>query len=52
LPFADLAGKTWQLRDKISAASYDWNGDDLLGRGLYLDMTPWSASIFAVAERR
>ena len=29
LPFADLAGKKWQLQDQLSPASYEWNGDDL-----------------------
>jgi len=48
LPFADLAGKKWLLQDQLSAASYDWNGDDLHGRGLFLDMAPWRASVFAL----
>lgn len=46
LPFADLAGKQWQLQDQLSSACYEWNGDDLQGRGLYLDMTPWQACVF------
>jgi hypothetical protein len=49
LPLAELAGKTWQLRDLLSPGSYDWNGDDLLGRGLFLDMAPWQASVLALA---
>ncbi len=51
LPFADLAGKKWQLQDQLSPANYAWNGDDLLGRGLYLDMTPWQAVVFTIVER-
>ena len=31
-------------------ASYDWNGDDLQGRGLYLDERPWSARVFALTR--
>jgi hypothetical protein len=27
-----------QLQDQLGTASYEWNGDDLQGRGLYLDM--------------
>src|SRR5262249_42943637 len=46
LPFADLAGKKWQLQDQLSPASHQWNGDDLHGRGLYLDMAPWQACVF------
>ena len=51
LPFADLAGKPWRLHDQMSGANYDWNGDDLVGRGLYLDLTPWQAAAFALAPR-
>lgn len=46
LPFADLAGKPWTLQDQLSSASYAWNGDDLLNRGLFLDMAPWQACVF------
>ena len=46
LPFADLAAKKWRLEDQLAAARYDWNGDDLTGRGLFLDMKPWQSSIF------
>lgn len=48
LPFADLAGKTWRLEDQLSAASYEWSGDDLQGRGLYLDSAPWVANVFTL----
>ena len=50
LPFADLAGKQWQFQDQLNAANYQWNGDDLLGRGLYLDMAPWQASVFTISR--
>lgn len=50
LPFANLAGKKWQLQDQLSAASYEWSGDDLRGRGLYLDMAPWEAAVFVLVE--
>jgi Alpha amylase, catalytic domain len=49
LPFADLAGKKWRLLDRLSDAAFDWNGDDLTARGLYLDMAPWQACVFAVS---
>jgi hypothetical protein len=50
LPFGDLAGKQWRLQDQLGPASYAWNGDDLLGRGLYLDMAPWKAEVLSFAE--
>ena len=48
LPFADLGGKQWRLQDQLSAVGCDWNGDDLQGRGLYLDMAPWQAAVFSL----
>ncbi|MFI5387437.1 MAG: hypothetical protein ACHQ50_15120, partial [Fimbriimonadales bacterium] len=51
LPFADLAGKKWLLRDQLRTTSYDRNGDDLHGRGLFLDMAPWKTSVFSLVER-
>jgi hypothetical protein len=50
LPFADLSGKQWRLKDELSAAAHDWQGDDLLGRGLYLDMRPWEACVFTLTR--
>ena len=49
LPFADLAGKSWRLQDQLRPASYEWNGDDLVRKGLYLDAAPWQASVFTLS---
>ena len=38
LLWPDLAGQTWQLTDILSGVQYTRDGDDLLARGLYLDM--------------
>lgn len=46
LPFPGLAGKRFKLQDQMSAAVYDWNGDNLANKGLYLDMAPWQACVF------
>ena len=46
LPFADLAGCRWQLQDQLSPACYEWSGDDLQGRGVFLDLAPWQACVF------
>jgi glycosidase len=50
LPFADLAGKKWRLQDQLTTAGYAWNGDDLHGRGLFLDMAPWQACVFLLGR--
>jgi hypothetical protein len=46
LPLANLTGHNWQLIDQLSDSSFHWSGDDLAGRGLYLDMAPWQACAF------
>jgi glycosidase len=48
LPWADLAGKAWRLHDEFSGATYDWHGDDLQARGLFVDHQPWQASVFSI----
>ena len=50
LPFPKLAGRTWRLQDRMGSAVYDRSGDDLLNRGLYLDMPAWGYHIFSVIE--
>jgi hypothetical protein len=46
LPFPDLAGRTVRLKDLMSAASYERHGDELLSRGLYLDVPGWGYHVF------
>ena len=48
MPWKDLAGRTWKLHDQLGPAEYERNGDDLSGRGLYLDLPPWGAHAFDV----
>jgi hypothetical protein len=50
LLFADLANSQWRLKDLLGDATYDWDGNDLQGRGLYLDERPWSARVFALTR--
>jgi hypothetical protein len=48
LPFPELAYKQWQLNDLMSETSYDRHGNDLLGKGLYLDIPAWSYHVFEI----
>lgn len=48
LPWKDLSGTLWRLRDQMSSATYDRDGEDLAARGLYLDIAPWSYHVFDV----
>jgi hypothetical protein len=52
LPFADLGNARWRLHDLIGDVTYDRDGSDLQGRGLYLDEPPWRCRAFAIAEVR
>jgi hypothetical protein len=42
LPFPEINNRPVRLKDSLSSASYDRDGNELLGRGLYLDLPPWS----------
>jgi hypothetical protein len=46
LPFADLSGRRWRLRDLMGDALYEYDGNDLQHRGLYLDVPGWQHHVF------
>lgn len=46
LPFAGISEGRWQLQDQLSSACHEWNGSDLCGRGLFLDLSAWQACVF------
>lgn len=46
MPWTNLAGRIWQLRDRMGPAFFERNGEDLTTRGLYLDMPAWASHIF------
>ena len=48
MPWADLDGRTWRLRDLMGTAAYERAGGDLARQGLYLDMPGWGYHVFAV----
>ena len=48
LPFTDLDGGQWRLRDRLGSAVYDRDGGDLQSHGLFLDMQPWESGIFSL----
>jgi glycosidase len=43
-----LRGRPWHLRDQMSRAWFEREGDELLERGLYLDMPAWGYHVFDV----
>jgi hypothetical protein len=50
LPFTDLGKDRWRLTDLMGDATYDRDGDDLQGRGLFLDVRPWQASVYSIGR--
>jgi hypothetical protein len=48
LPFPDLGNRRWQLRDLLGEARYERTGEELLSRGLYLDLGPRQYHVFEV----
>jgi Alpha amylase, catalytic domain len=48
LPFPELAGRAQDLIDLLGPARYRRDGDELLGRGLYLDLPAWGFHLFSV----
>jgi hypothetical protein len=51
LPFTSLDRAHWRLEDLIGTASYDRDGDDLVMRGLFLDVPAWNTSVFRLTRR-
>ena len=47
LPWDDLRGRKVILQELVSGTSYEREGDDLLNRGLYLDLRAWGFHVFA-----
>jgi glycosidase len=45
----NLRGKKLLLRDQMGPASYERAGDDLVQKGLYLDMPEWAYHVFDVS---
>jgi hypothetical protein len=48
LPAARVVGPMHRFIDRIGGVAYDRHGDDLLGRGLYLDLPAWGGHLFEV----
>jgi hypothetical protein len=46
LPFPEIENHSVELKDSLSPAGYIREGNELLERGLYLDLQPWSYHVF------
>jgi glycosidase len=48
LPFPEIGNRSVWLKDSLSSACYLREGNELLERGLYLNIPPWSYHVFDV----
>ena len=48
MSFPELAGRTVRFQDLLSPDCYDRPGDDLLSRGLFVDIPAWGYHVFDV----
>jgi hypothetical protein len=48
LPFTELSSRVVRLKDLAGPVTYDQDGNDLVSRGLYLDLQPWGFHVFHV----
>ncbi len=48
LPFPEIKNRSVQLGDLLGTDIYVREGNELSGRGLYLDMQPWSYHVFGL----
>lgn len=48
LPWTNLEGHQWRLRDRMGSDVYDRDGHELATRGLYLDVPAWGYHLFDV----
>jgi len=46
LPFPEIKNRSVRFQDSLSSACYTREGNELLERGLYLDLQPWSYHVF------
>jgi hypothetical protein len=46
LRFPNLGGRQWRLRDLLSDARYERDGNDLQSGGLFMDVPPWQYHVF------
>jgi hypothetical protein len=52
LPFPEIRNRSVRLKDSLSSACYVREGNELLDRGLYLDLQPWSYHVFDLELNR
>ncbi|HEX6697281.1 MAG TPA: alpha-amylase family glycosyl hydrolase [Solirubrobacteraceae bacterium] len=47
LPWDDVAGRTWQLTDRLDGECFERSGDEIAAEGLYVALDAWSSNFVA-----
>ena len=47
VPWGDLAGRTWELEDRLGGQRFERSGEDLGADGLYVALEPWAFHFLA-----
>jgi hypothetical protein len=45
IPGRDLQGRNWRLNDAMSEITFERNGDEMQGEGLYVSLPPWKSHL-------
>ena len=48
LPWDDVAGRTWQLTDRLSGERFQRAGDEMAAEGLYVALDAWQSNFLAL----
>lgn len=51
LPWDDIRGKAWRLVDRIGGQTYDRDGDEMAGPGLYVVLRSWQSHVFDIEAK-
>ena len=52
LPWDELKGRTWQMTDLFNGKEYEWSGDEMCTRGLYVDLLPWGYHVLTLVKKK
>ncbi len=51
VPWDELRGNTWELKDVMDGITYDRSGDEMRDSGMYIELGPWKSHIFAMVKK-
>ena len=51
LPWSDLAGRVWELEDRLGSQTLARDGNEMASDGLYVGLGPWAAHFFGFSSQ-